>query len=116
MLITSSTKSAEPRKGVVGVGGDSRARHGGGELDGSWMNNIEVDGGEVEDDKVVKKGRNLSKSKKTDLDFLISGARKAFTKLKQVFIKAPILYHFDPKRHIRVETDASGYTIVGVLS
>ena len=33
-----------------------------------------------------------------------------------MFFKAPILGHFDPKRHIRIETDASGYAIGGVLS
>ena len=43
------------------------------------MDNVEVDGGEVE---VREKGRNLSKSKKTELGFLISGARKAFTELR----------------------------------
>ena len=36
--------------------------------------------------------------------------------MRQAFVKAPILYHFDPERHIRIETDASGYAIVGVLS
>ena len=80
------------------------------------MDNIEVDGSKVGDDEVGKKSRNLSKSKKTELDFLTSGARMAFTKLRQVFIKAPILHHFDPKRHIRVETDVSGYAIGRVLN
>ena len=42
--------------------------------------------------------------------------QKAFIGLRQVFIKAPILYHFDPKSHIRVETDVSGYVISGVFS
>ena len=32
--------------------------------------------------------------------FLIVNARKAFTKLRQVFIEAPILNYFDPKYHI----------------
>ena len=50
------------------------------------------------------------------MGFLTPGARKAFTKLRQVFIKAPILHHFDPEFHIQVETDASGYTIGGVIS
>ena len=36
--------------------------------------------------------------------------------MRQAFVKAPILHHFDPERHIRVETDASGYAIGGVLS
>ena len=40
----------------------------------------------------------------------------AFTKLRQVFVKTPILYYFDLKYHIWVKTDALGYTIGGVLS
>ncbi len=36
--------------------------------------------------------------------------------MRQAFLEAPILNHFDPERHIRIETDASGYTIGGVLS
>ena len=50
------------------------------------------------------------------MDFLTSGAKLAFSKLKQVFVKAPILHHFDSKRHIRVETDVSSYAISGVFS
>ena len=121
MLKPLSTKSAEPKKGVVGVGGDSRAGCNRGELDGSEMNNIEVDGGKFGDDEVRKKGwktsKNLSKSKKTvGSDFLTPGARLAFIEWRQVFVKALILHYFDPKRHIRVKTDASGYAIRKVLS
>ncbi len=36
--------------------------------------------------------------------------------MRQAFVEVPILNHFDPERHIRIETDASGYTIGGVLS
>ena len=131
MLKTSgSTKpSTRPEKGVVGVGGDSRARRDASkldrsELDGGEVDSGEVDGGEVEVDEVGKKvqkttkSKNLSKSKKAvgPSDFLIPGAKLIFTKLRQAFLKAPILHHFDPERHIRIETDASGYTIGGVLS
>ena len=49
-------------------------------------------------------------------DFFTPGAKLAFTKLRQAFVKAPIFYHFDPKCHIWIETDASGYAIGGVLS
>ncbi len=48
--------------------------------------------------------------------FLTSEARKAFTKLRQAVVEAPILNHFDQERHIRIETDASGYAIGGILS
>ena len=82
------------------------------------MDNIEVDGSEVEVDEVGEKVQILSKSKKTvrSSDFLTPGAKLAFTKLRQAFIKALILHHFDLECHIRVETDASGYAIGGVLS
>ena len=33
-----------------------------------------------------------------------------------MFTKALILQYFDPECHIRIETDASGYTIGGILS
>ncbi len=36
--------------------------------------------------------------------------------MRQAFLKALILNHFDPERHIRIETDASGYAIGEVLS
>ena len=48
--------------------------------------------------------------------YLIPKARLAFTQLRKAFTKAPILRYFDPKCHIRIETDASGYAIGRVLS
>ena len=86
-----------------------------------------------DDDEVVGGGgdRNLSKSKKSknaksgiqtrigatgEPTFLTPGAREAFNQLRQAFTEAPILRHFDPECHIRIETDASGYAIGGVLS
>ena len=117
-------KTTEPKKGGVGVGGDSRAGIGGNKLDGRRIDDNEVD--DVVDDDVdneigttvqkSSKSKNLSKSKKTELGFFTSGARKAFTKLRQAFIKASILHHFDPERHNRVETDALGHAIGGLLS
>ena len=109
-----------PGEGVVRVGGDSRAGRDG--IDGSGMDDVEVDGNEVEVDEIGKKGRKTSKSKKLSKsktvgsDFLTPGAKLAFTELRQAFVKALILHHFDPERHIRIETDASGYAIGGVLS
>ena len=104
-----------PGDGKVGVGG-SKARRERSKFDGNKLHGSKVDSDKVGDDEVVKKGQNLSKSKKTKSGFFTSGARKAFTKLRQAFIKALILHHFDPKCHIRVETDVSGYTIDGILS
>ena len=119
-LLILMLKTAEPKKDGDGVGGDSRARRDG--IDGNEMDDVEVDGGEVEVDEGGKKGRKTSKSKKLSKsktvrsDFLTPGAKLAFIELRQAFLKAPILHHFDPERHIRIETDASGYAIGGVLS
>ena len=90
MLKTSSTESAEPRKGIVGVGGGSRAGRDRGGIDRSKMNDIKVDGGEVEVDEVEKKARETSKSKNSSkskkavapLDFFTPEAKLAFTKLR----------------------------------
>ena len=49
-------------------------------------------------------------------DLFTLGAKLAFTELRQAFLKAPILYHFDLECHIRIEIDVSGYAIGGVLS
>ena len=85
------------------------------------------------DNEVVGGGgdKNLSKSKKSkntksgiqmrigatgEPTFLTPGAREAFNQLRQAFTEALILRHFDPKCHIRIKTDASGYAIGGVLS
>ena len=111
------TKSAEPRKGGAEVGSDSKAGCDGREIDRSGIDNVEIDGGNVRDNEVGKKGRKMSKSKKTvGSDFFTSRAKFVFTKLRQAFVKAPILYHFKLKCHIRVETDALGYTIGGVFN
>ncbi len=44
------------------------------------------------------------------------GAKQAFQMLKDCFKDAPLLQHFDPEKPIRLETDASGFGISGVLS
>ena len=84
----STEPSTRPGEGVVGVGGDSRAGRDG--IDGSGMDDDEVDGGEVEIDEVGKKGRKTSKSKNSSKskkavgpsDFLTPGAKLAFTELR----------------------------------
>ena len=81
----------------------------------------------IDDIKIVgSSDRNKKKSAKSDFtkpvrgaeepSFLTPDARRAFTQLRQAFTEAPILRHFDPERHIQIETDASGYAIGGVLS
>ena len=114
-----STESAtQPREGVVGVRSNSRTGREESKLDKSKLNGGKVDCNEVEDDKVGKKVQKLSKSKKTvgSSDFFTFGAKLAFTKLRQAFLKASILYHFNPKCHIWIKTDISGYTIGEVLN
>ena len=81
----------------------------------------------IDDNKVVgSSGRNEGKSAKSDFtkpvrgveesSFLNPDARQAFTQLRQAFTKALLLRHFDPERHIRINTNASGYAIGGILS
>ena len=48
--------------------------------------------------------------------FLTPNARIVFNYLWLAFIKAPILWHFDPKYHIWIETDALSYAIGGMLN
>ena len=48
--------------------------------------------------------------------FLTPKARSVFNRLQFSFIKALILWYFDPKYHIWIETDALGYAISGMLS
>ena len=116
-------KIAGLRKGGVGVGGDSRAERGGSKIDRSEIDNVEIDSNEIKVDEIKKKDRKMSKSKNLSkskiivvLNFLIPGAKLAFTKLRQVFLIALILHHFDLERHIRIETGISGYAIGEVLS
>ena len=118
--LISMLKTVELRKSGDRVGGDIRARRDG--IDRSGMDDVEVDGVEVEVDEVGKKGQKTSKSKKSSKsktvgsDFLTPGAKLAFTKLRQAFLKAPLLHYFDPEHHIWIETDVSGYAIGEVLS
>ena len=49
-------------------------------------------------------------------NFLTFGVKMAFTKLRKVFMKAPILQHFDLEYYIQIEADALGYAIARILS
>ena len=69
--------------------------------------------------KIDNQIANLSSSLKkihSRTDFFTPKASLAFTQLKNTFIKALILHHFDSKRHIQIETNASSYTIGGLLN
>ena len=43
-------------------------------------------------------------------------AEKAFHELREAFTTAPLLKHFDPQLPIRIETDASLYTLACILT
>ena len=83
---------------------DGRAKH-----DGKCkLGGNEVGGNEVDDNNIIEeknyqktsKYKKLSKSKKMKSGFFTLGARLAFIKLRQMFVKALILHHFDPKHYI----------------
>lgn len=83
MLKILSTKLAKPRKNRIGIGRDSKNKYNGRiEFDGR----NQVGGGEVDDDKIVKK-KNYQKMSKfknliRSLDFFTLGARLVFIELK----------------------------------
>ena len=79
----------------------------------------------------MSKSRNLAKSEKklsksgnsTNFDatedkpkFLTPNTRTAFNRLRLAFTEASILWHFNPKYHIWIETDVLSYAIGGVLN
>ncbi len=41
--------------------------------------------------------------------------RQLFRQLKAVFTSAPVLVHFDPAKPIRLDTNAFGYAIAGMI-
>ena len=66
--------------------------------------------------RLRRKFKICQRSKRVRSDFLTSEAKLAFAELRQAFVKAPILHHFDLECHIRIETDVLRYAIGGVLS
>ena len=66
--------------------------------------------------KKSAKSRRMKSARSEEPKFLTSEAKEAFNRLRQAFTEAPILRHFDPECHIRIETNVSGYAIGGVLS
>ena len=61
----------------------------------------------------ISRSKNISSQSRL---FFIPKARKDFIELRQAFIEAQILNHFDLKHHISIETDASSYAIVGIFN
>ena len=67
--------------------------------------------------KSSKNGNSInSNATKDEPKFLTPNARTAFNRLRLAFTEALIFWHFNPKCHIWIETDALGYTIGKVLS
>ena len=71
--------------------------------------------------KISKKLSKIENSptfdaKDSGSSFLTPEARLAFNCLPLAFTKALILWHFDPKSHIRIKTDILGYAIGSILS
>lgn len=67
----------------------------------------------IEKSKICQK---LKLTKPSRLIFLSPRPKQLFFSLQKAFIKAPILYHFNSKSHILIETNASSYAIDRVLS
>ena len=67
-------------------------------------------------EKSKKSTRMLNVGATGEPNFLTPDAKKVFNQLRLVFINALIFRHFDLESYIRIETDASGYAIGGVLS
>ena len=77
------------------------------------VDKVDVGGGNCEDKTV---GRSMFKNLNGAIGYLTPNARQTFIQLRQTFTKALILWHFDPKCHIQIETDALGYAIDKVLN
>ena len=108
----STESTTRLREGGVGVNSYGKCKFGGSKIGGSKIDSIEFG------DNKIGKNQKMSKSKKIIgfSNFFTSKARLTFTKLRQVFVKALILYHFDPECHIRIIMDVLGFTIGKVFS
>ena len=63
-----------------------------------------------------KKALNKRKASKQDTLFkLTNNTRRVFHKLREAFKYPPLLIYFNPSKEILLATDASGFTIAGIL-
>ena len=61
--------------------------------------------------------KGSSKGKFQGMNFILTKyAEISFHQLRSAFTTAPMLRHFDPLLFIRMETDTSGFAILGILS
>ena len=63
----------------------------------------------------ARKGQKMRNEESVPIE-LGDKARQSFQDLKNMFLESPILVHFDPSCPTKVETDASGRAISGILS
>lgn len=56
------------------------------------------------------------KNIKAELGFLTLKVRQKFIKLREVFVKAPVFYYFNPEYYIKIEIDISRYIMSRILS
>ena len=117
---TRSTRStANSKETECEVDGDSMVSNlvGGGEATNTTKRKSQA---KTTKSKILVKSKNhdfpKSRIEKAGMGFLTPKARLVFTQLRQAFVKAPILHHFNPKSHIWIETNASSYAIGGILS
>ena len=117
--IGSTGSAANSKETKSEVGGNSMVGNviGGGETINSTK---EKNQAKTTKSKILVKSKNHDfpkfRTEKAETGFLTPKARLVFNQLRQAFIEAPILHHFDPKSHIWIETDVSSYAIGGVLS
>ena len=117
---TGSTKSvANPKETKGKVGGNSIV----GDMvsSGEAINSIKrKNQAKTTKSKILVRSKNhdfpKSRTEEARTGFLTPKARLKFIQLRQKFVEAPILYHFDLESHIRIETDVSGYTIGSIIS
>lgn len=66
--------------------------------------------------KIVAPLTNMTRGKNKGNFLLGRDEKAAFEQLKQKFLEAPVLAHFDPEAKLRIETDASNFAIGAILS
>ena len=118
-ITETSGSTANPKETEGKVGGNSMVSDmiSGGEVTKSTNRKNQL---KITKSKILVKSKNhnfpKSKTKKTKTGFFILKARLTFTQLRQAFVEASILHHFNLESHIWIEIDESGYAIGGVLS
>lgn len=78
---------------------------------------IEANDNGLEDgNKIGNLAENRSKFNRSGMRFVTLKVSVTFTCLRKTFIKELILYHFDQKHHIGIETHVYGFAIGGIIS